>query len=246
MEYPLSGRAGSFGTALTRPLDGVSIRTSAGRPDLERGARVRIKPLNRLIPLLALGVAAVMLVALSSENRRLRGQATELYRRSVELHVGLPVPAIDTRGIDGAPLPVGAPGEGERQALFFFTTTCPYCLASLPAIQRIADAATADSTTVLYGVALDSMPAAREYVEEHELRFPVGVASDRRLAALYRVRRVPLIAVIGPDGRVVYTREGALNDAAAVDSVKAVLRPSSAAQAPPTDAPQISQASGGR
>lgn len=182
-----------------------------------------IRSIKRAVPLLVLGLAAALLVALSSANRTLRDDYAELFRRSVESHPGLVVPVIDLPALDGRRLSIGAPAGGEKQILFFFTTTCQYCLASLPAVQRIAEAVPEDPVAVLYGFALDSMPAVRRYVEEQRLGYPVAVASDRRTAALYRVRRVPQITVIGADGRVSYTRQGVLEDRAAIDSVLAAL-----------------------
>lgn len=179
--------------------------------------------IRRSATLVALAAAAALLVALSLENRRLRAVATDLFERSAEPHAGLVVPILDARHVEGGRLTIGAPGEGERQLLFFFTTTCPYCLASVPAVKEIAATLAADSTVALYGVALDTLPATRDYVEAHGLGFPVATA-DARAAALYRVRRVPQLTVIGPDGRVVYTRQGVLEDRLALDSVLAAVR----------------------
>lgn len=178
----------------------------------------------RTLPLLALALAAALLVALSVENRELRSQYSELFRQSVDPHPGLPVPIFSARTVEGAEVVVGAPGEDVRQLLFFFTTTCRYCQASLPALKRIASALEEDSGAELYGVALDSLPLVRHYVEEYELNFPVAVLRDRRTAALYRIRAVPQLIAVGGDGRVIYSRTGVLEDAAATDSVIAAVR----------------------
>ena len=183
---------------------------------------------SRMTPLVALTVAAALLVAVS-----------------VDPHPGLVVPIVHARALDGEELLIGAPPEGERQVLYFFTTTCPYCLESIGEIQRLAGAVAADPASALYGVAMDTLPAVRSYVEEHQLGFPVVVA-DRRTAALYRVRQVPQLTVVGNDGRISYTRQGVLGDPAAVDSVLAALAAPERAPETTADLPVSPQPSGGR
>lgn len=173
--------------------------------------------IRRAVPLLALAAACVLLVALALDNRRLRSQHVELFRRSIEAHPGMVVPEVVMPTLSGPDVIIGAPAQSQRQVLFFFTTTCPYCEASLPAIQQVATAAR-DEGGQFVAVALDTLPAVLAYAQGHALSYPIAMAPDRRVSELYRVRVVPQVTIVGPDGRITYTRNGVLTDSAATDS----------------------------
>ena len=171
-------------------------------------------------------------VYLVQRNQALADENRVLARRVVEPRVGLFVPAYAAATLDGQRVALGA--LGHRQVLIFFRTTCPYCRASMPAFNAIAERLAPDSQIAIYGVALDSANAARAYVTEHGLRFPVLAELAPRLVGLYRVSRVPLILVVNEQGRLAYARLGVLESAAAVDSVvtAAEARPPSLIGAP--------------
>jgi len=173
-----------------------------------------LKELPVYLVIAALVAGGVYLVR---ENRALRGENRELLRRTVEPRPGFYVPAVAAVTLDHEAVVLGR--LGERQLLVFFNTTCPYCRASVPAWQQIAERLVGDSSLVIYGVALDSAVAVAAYAAEHRLSFPLIAGRDPRLVALYRVTNVPLVLVIGADGRVAYARMGVLETALAVDSV---------------------------
>ena len=172
----------------------------------------------------ALVLAIGIVVLLARAHQKLETRYERLAERSAWLHPGsyvLPVPAVS---LTGDTITLGAPPAGVRQVLLVFTTTCPYCRASLPAWQSLA--ARADSATALGGVAprviglsLDSLDATVAYAREHGLRFPIAQFPTRRDQALYRARSVPLILVINEENRVAYSRMGVLTSPAALDSV---------------------------
>ena len=165
----------------------------------------------------AIAVVVAGGVYLVRENRALRGENRELLRRTVEPRPGFYVPAVAAVTLDHEAVVLGRPGE--RQLLVFFNTTCPYCRASVPAWQQIAERLAGDSGIAVYGVGLDSAAAVAAYAGEHRLDFPLVASRDPRLVALYRVTNVPLVLVIGADGRVAYARMGVLETAFAIDSV---------------------------
>ena len=172
----------------------------------------------------ALVLAVGVVVLLARSHRQLEARYQRLAERSAWLHPGSYVPVAPVTTIGGDTLTLGAPPAGARQVLLVFTTTCPYCRASLPAWRSLA--ARADSVSRLGGVAphvvglsLDSLPATTHYVDEHGLRFPVTQFPTRRDQALYRARSVPLILVIDEENRVAYSRMGVLTSPAALDSV---------------------------
>lgn len=180
----------------------------------------------RLLPVIGLSVAAVLVVVLSLRVRDLNDRNARLQERAVFPYAGMYVPTFRAATLTGEPVTVGeAEGEG-RQVLFFFTTTCPYCRSSLPAWKEItAKLDTVRSLPVsVYGVSLDPADVTRRYAEEHRLPFPVLRFPEEKLASIYRVRAVPVTAVLDAEGRMIHSRVGELRDRAAIDSVLAMVR----------------------
>lgn len=178
----------------------------------------------RAVPILALGLAAALLIMLAGETRALRKRYTELSRQASSARPGIYVPTFTSQTLEGREVRLGQADSAEYQVLFLFTTTCPYCKASLPAWKEIATAVNGYPTVEVYGISLDSLSLARAYAAEHGLEFPIVTFPERKLAPLYRVRAVPLILVLEAEGRVIYARESALESRAATDSVLAAIR----------------------
>jgi peroxiredoxin len=123
--------------------------------------------------------------------------------------------------LDGDSVTLGAvPDRTERQVLFLFTTTCPYCRAALPTWRTLADSLrrTASRIQVL-GVSLDSAGATRDYRAAHQLDFPVGLLASPKYVALYKAMAVPQTVVLDADGRVRYATIGTLGTRAILDSI---------------------------
>ncbi|WP_363796450.1 TlpA disulfide reductase family protein [Lysobacter firmicutimachus] len=174
----------------------------------------------------ALALASVLVVALGWQVGRMREDQRWLADRAVAPYVGMYVPRVALHGLDGRAIELGQP-RGDSQVLFFFTTTCPYCRASLPQLKRVARQLPQASAggAELIGVALASPGQARAYAREHALDFPLVAHDDRRTAALFRARKVPALLVIGRDGRVRYRHVGALNDKRTLRELLLAVRP---------------------
>lgn len=179
--------------------------------------------LRELAVWVILGCVTAGGVYLVQQNQALANQNRVLARRAIEPHAGLFVPAYQAATLDGTPVTLGK--LGDRQLLIFFRTTCPYCRASTPAWNTIAERLQRPTEIAVYGVALDSTGAAHAYAAERQLRFQVIARPDPRLVDLYRVSSVPLILVVNEQGRLVYARRGVVQSAAAVDSVVQAAEP---------------------
>jgi peroxiredoxin len=178
---------------------------------------------RELLVFASIGIAAAAGTYLVRQNRTLAEQNRLLARRAVEPRPGLFVPAAQAATLDGDSVILGQVGQG--QLLFFFNHTCPYCRASVPAWNTIAQRLDGEAIP-LYGVALDSASVAEAYAAEQGLRFPVIAKPEPRLVALYRVSGVPLVLLLNQDGRMAYARLGVLESPAAIDSVVAAARAS--------------------
>jgi peroxiredoxin len=178
--------------------------------------------LKETVVLALIGVVTAGSVYLVSQNRALSDQNRLLARQAVEPRAGLYAPTLDAVTLDGDSVVLGQ--IGRRQLLFFFTHTCAYCRASVPAWNDIAQRLDVDGGLEVYGVALDSASIAAAYAAEQGLRFPVIAEPEPRLAGLYRVSGVPLVLILDEDGRMAYARLGVLESPAGIDSVVGAVR----------------------
>lgn len=186
--------------------------------------------LFRILPYVALAAAAVLVVVLGQQKRDLIEQVEktqyQLRQARTEPMRGMWMPAFQAPTLEGQPATIGElPAEG-RQVLLMYTTTCPYCLSSIPAWKEIK--AAADTMTsvraAVYGVSLDSADVTRQYIAKHRLPYPTVRFPDEKVAGMYRAGTVPITLVLDERGRAIYTRTGELRSRAAVDSVMQAIR----------------------
>lgn len=177
---------------------------------------------RRSLPVAVFVIAlAATVMALGLRIRTLEARNRGLMRRFTEPHPGMLVPAFTTTSVSGDSILVGTPAGDLRQVVFFFTTTCGYCGASLEQLRRLdaeLTSATGRSGALLL-IGLDSAELVRRYADSLSLDVPVLTMPSLRLALLYRVRAVPQLMVIDSSGRAVFTRAGALVTRSSVDSV---------------------------
>lgn len=179
----------------------------------------------RLAFAFAFTAAIALVVVMALQARSLRSRYDDLRKRVTEPHAGIFVPTFDAVTLEGNKVRIGRTSLGGRQVLFIFTTTCPFCRASIPYWKQIAASVDTVSEDVeVYGIAVDSISRAPRYVLEHRLPFPVLGFPERKLSHLYRASWVPLTMVLDSDGRVVYARRGVIESSATVDSVIAAVR----------------------
>jgi peroxiredoxin len=186
--------------------------------------------LFRILPYLALAAAAVLVVVLGQQKRSLIKQVEQtqyqLRQARTEPMRGMWMPAFQAPTLEGQPATIGeVPGEG-RQVLLMYTTTCPYCLSSIPAWKQIKAAADTMTSmrTAVYGVSLDSVDVTRKYIAQHALPYPTVRFPDEKVAGMYRAGTVPVTLVLDERGRAIYSRTGELKDPAAIDSVMQAIR----------------------
>ncbi len=185
----------------------------ADHPSRRRGALLALAS----VLVVALGLVAILAV----QNRALEARNAELAERLVFPYRGLVVPAFEGVTLSGDSVRIGSgPDSALRQVLLFFTTTCPYCKASIPVWNAVATRGR-ELGFAVYGVVLDSLDLARAYVAEHGLTYPVVPLPERRLAELYRIRRVPMMLVVDAAGRIRYARWGEVSSGTVLDSVVA-------------------------
>lgn len=187
--------------------------------------------ISRILPYAALAVAAVLVVVLAQQKRSLIREVEktrfDLRAARTEPLRGMYVPAFQTASLEGQPATIGeVPAEGGRQVLLMYTTTCPYCLSSIPAWKQLK-AATDTMTSVraaVYGVSLDSADVTRKYIAQHQLPYQTVRFPTEKVAGMYRAGTVPITLVLDEQGRAIYTRTGELRSPQAIDSIIAAIQ----------------------
>lgn len=178
---------------------------------------------ERLLLYGGLFVASGLALGLAREYRALDRDHSHLRDRLTWPHEGYGLPTIRVSTLEGDSLTIGEAGPGRRQLLFYLTTTCPHCRASLPAWNRIASYGESDFDVDAVGIALDGREAAEDYAREHDLRFPLVTFGSLKMKELYRANVVPVTVLVDGAGRVLYSRVGVLDSQVAIDSVLAAV-----------------------
>jgi peroxiredoxin len=169
-----------------------------------------------------LGAALVLVVILTGQNGGLRGDLEDLQYRNTRPQAGQYVPAFRGATLDGDSVTVVPGDPSARQVLAVFTTTCPYCEASVPAWNQLAEELGPEGVPVI-GISLDSLQAAAAYGATHGLRYPVVRFPSRAIQHMYRGGWVPATLVIDGEGRVLHSRMGQLDSGIAMDSILAAV-----------------------
>jgi thiol-disulfide isomerase/thioredoxin len=186
----------------------------------------------------ALLVASGLVVLLGRRQVALNQAYLELKAKAGLPYRGYALPTFRAETLAGDSVTVGELADtAARQLVFVFTTTCPYCRATLPVWAALADSArVARPPAEVVGLGLDSLPRVRDYAAEHALTYPVATFPDWKTAQLARARAVPQTLVLNHWGEVVFAHTGRLESGPVLDSVYAALRGDFGAwDPPPTD-----------
>lgn len=127
--------------------------------------------------------------------------------------VGEATRRFDLTGLDGRPVPIGAPAQ-RAQLVFFLSPTCPVCKKLLPILKSVAASERAWLDIVL---ASDGEAGQhRAFVADRKLEdFPYVLSADLGMA--FRVNRLPYAVLIDGDG--VVKAKGLVNNREQLESL---------------------------
>jgi len=181
--------------------------------------------LRRLLLPGALLVAAALAVVLGIQVRAARGELQAEKRKAILPQAGQVVPAVRGRTLDGDSVLLGEGAPGTHQVLLIFNTRCGVCVATLPSWQRVHSRLEGRAGVSVLGWSQDADSLTQEYVQQHQLAFPVVVGLPLRYLKLYHGWAVPATLVVDYEGTVLYGRPGILSAAAEDSVVSAALAP---------------------
>jgi peroxiredoxin len=113
---------------------------------------------------------------------------------------GVPAPSFTLPDLSGRKVSL-ADYRQKKVVLHFFATWCGVCKVELPSVRAVHRSL--DEDEVLLGVAADSSDpeALRRFAREHELKYPILLATDDVLRA-YGVDKFPTNYYLNGDGSV--------------------------------------------
>lgn len=128
------------------------------------------------------------------------------------------------RSVQGETVTVARVPVGNKQLVYVFRTTCPFCRRSNPyvsALQKSFDsaAATGGVPVRVVGISLDSLADTERYVKEQRLSFPVVRFPERKLRMIYKTQVVPSLMLLTDKGRVILARLGVFETPESRDSL---------------------------
>ena len=170
----------------------------------------------------ALAVASVLLLVLAWRYWNLTQAYAELRVKASLPYAGFVLPTFRAETLDGDTVVVGElPDTTARQLLFVFSSSCPYCRATLPVWEALADSVAA--TAPVLALTVDSTATARAYAHDHGLRYTVARFPDWKSVRLARASAVPQTLVLDARGRVLFAHTGQLGPGPVPDSVYQAL-----------------------
>lgn len=123
------------------------------------------------------------------------------------LHLGDVAPsfAVTTAAGDEFSLPA----NGQVVLINFFATWCGPCKVELPHIEEIWNRYQYEKNFRLLVIGREeSLETVVEYQKENSFSFPIAADPDRQIYSLFAEELIPRTIVVSPDGRIVYSNAG--------------------------------------
>ncbi|MCX6045904.1 MAG: TlpA disulfide reductase family protein [Chloroflexi bacterium] len=113
---------------------------------------------------------------------------------------------------------------GHPTVLSFWTTWCPYCKKQLPLLVA-AQAQYAQQGIQFVGIAVKDSPASvQTYIAENQIRYPIPLDADGRVANTYNVHGFPTTLFLDAQGHVVARQIGALSAEKLREEIQQLLK----------------------
>lgn len=117
--------------------------------------------------------------------------------------------------------------EGKPVVFNYWTTWCPYCLEEMPDFDEVY-AEYKDRVTFMMidvnGGGNDTIPEAKEYIEEMGYSFPVYFDTDLSATYAYGVGSFPTTGIIDTDGNLYYCQAGMLTKDRLITMIDDILK----------------------
>ncbi|MEM7355344.1 MAG: TlpA disulfide reductase family protein [Acidobacteriota bacterium] len=165
---------------------------------------------------LAAAALAVMVLLVSSENRRLEAQLRQANTVEAGIDAGAPLPEVTVADLAGRESQVTYQAGSPASVFLVFDPTCGSCNENLPRWQELYERYKDDYRFI--GVSLETVESTQVYAEANGLPYPIVVPRDSAgFISSYGINRVPMTLVADSEGFAVEARVGVLPEAYAED-----------------------------
>lgn len=127
------------------------------------------------------------------------------------------VPSMTLADVAGKPMAIPAAWAGRPTLVNLWATWCAPCLKEMPDLQAFAEAQGERGVRVV-GIALDDPAAVADFLQQHDITYPVLVDAAGPADAGVRLGNpagvLPYSALVSADGRLLATRIGPFADVA--------------------------------
>jgi cytochrome c biogenesis protein CcmG, thiol:disulfide interchange protein DsbE len=139
--------------------------------------------------------------------------------------VGAMMPEYSAMWLDGSKFELNA-RKGKVVLLNLWATWCGPCRYEIPELQAIHDKYTSRGFEVV-GVSVDEsgVESVRDFVKEHEMRYPVVLDAEGKLANVFQTSVLPTSVLIDKTGKIVWKKYGAImpNDTELIAAIESAL-----------------------
>ena len=130
--------------------------------------------------------------------------------------VGKPAPDFQLPNLGGQPASL-SDYQGNPVLINFWQIRCPPCRIEMPYIQQVYDEWHSKGLVVLAINIGESPSKVEEFMESHNLSFPVLLDMQGKVAEQYNIRYIPATFFIDKDGIIQAMRVGAFPNKAAIE-----------------------------
>lgn len=129
-----------------------------------------------------------------------------------QLKQGQPVPAFETRLLDGKALGAEAL-KGKAVLVVFWATWCPTCQKELPQLQALYEKHR-DKGFEILALSIDADRfTVEEFWKDHDYRFPVAMRAPAHVQVFGPIKAIPALYLIDRRGVLRMTRIGGMGQA---------------------------------
>ena len=129
-----------------------------------------------------------------------------------QLREGQPVPAFETRLLDGKALGAEAL-KGKAVLVVFWATWCPTCQKELPQLQALYEKHR-DKGFEILALSIDADRfTVEEFWKDHDYRFPVAMRAPAHVRVFGPIKAIPALYLIDRRGVLRMTRVGGISQA---------------------------------
>lgn len=131
------------------------------------------------------------------------------YAHALEVGDTLTIPSVST--LDGQTIDQDRL-KGKYVVLQIWASWCPYCHNQNMNLKKLVDETKGNQLQVV-GLSIDKkVSAAEDYVKKHSLNFPNGMMPEDLSAKIGKLRGIPTLYVIDPQGKIVQKDVGEMVD----------------------------------